>query len=470
MLCFPIRWFGLKGNPTHPPIVRALIALGPAHIKFGQLLSTRPDIVGAGLASELRVLQDRLPPFSTAEAKETVSRELGIDVNEVFTDFSDAVAAASIAQVHRATIRSTGGDVAVKVLRPGIERAFQRDIDAFHFAASIVGWLTPSFRRLRPRAVVAHFESVVLREIDLRMEAAAADELRAASERDQRIRVPAVNWSLSAKRVVTVDWVTGINLGDADELKAAGHDLPDLARRLLQMFLRQALRDGHFHADLHQGNLKVSDTGDLIVLDFGIMGRIDEFTRRVYAEILMGFIRKDYASVARVHFEAGYVPAEMDVYDFAQALRSVGEPISGMDASHISMARLLARLFEVTEQFGMTTRTELILLQRTMVVAEGVARTLDPQINIWETARPVVEEYIRSNVGLGAIRHNLVQTARMLQRIGPRLPQLIETAAEILEDKKPPKETRRGIGTGGAFVLGALTMLAAVIAFRYISF
>ena len=464
VLGFPIRWLGLKGNPQQPPIVRALTALGPAHIKFGQLLSTRPDIVGANLATELRILQDRLEPFSTEEAKATVKRELGIEVDEVFSEFSDSVAAASIAQVHHARLKDTGGDVAVKVLRPGIEKAFKRDVDALHFAASMVGFLVPGLRRLRPRAVIAHFESVVLRELDLRMEAAAADEIRAAAANDQRIRIPAVNWSLSARRVVTLDWVTGINLGDTEKLRAAGHDLPSLARRLLQMFLRQALRDGHFHADLHQGNLKVSDSGDIIVLDFGIMGRIDEYTRRVYAEILMGFIRKDYASVARVHFEAGYVPADKNVHDFAQALRSVGEPISGMAATHISMARLLSRLFEVTEQFGMKTRTELILLQRTMVVAEGVARTLDPQINIWETARPIVEDYIRSNVGLRAVRKDITAIARTMHRIGPRLPELMDTAMEALEARKEPRKVRRSRGLAIAFVIGAVVAAAALIA------
>ena len=468
-LVFPFRWAGLKGDPAQPPIVRALVSLGPAHIKFGQLLSTRPDIVGMNLATELRILQDRLPPFSTSVAKETVWHELDIDVDEHFSEFSDPVAAASIAQVHRATIRDGGGEVAVKILRPGIERAFKRDIDAFHLAAALVGLLVPKTRRLQPRAVISHFESVVTRELDLRREAAAADELRSAAADDEGIRVPAVNWLLSAKRVVTVDWVDGINLADTDELSNAGHDLPDLARRLLQMFLRQALRDGHFHADLHQGNLKVSETGELLVLDFGIMGRIDEYTRRVYADILLGFIQKDYENVARVHFEAGYVPAENDVHDFAQALRSVGEPISGMDASRISMARLLAHLFEVTEQFGMTTRTELILLQRTMVVAEGVARTLDPQINIWETARPVVEDYIRSNAGIRAVRRDVRRIARIISRMGPHLPQLAEKMVKSMEDGSGPERHPPTVGRTAYFMLGALTMAVILLGIKVLS-
>ena len=468
-LLLPLRWFGRRGDPEQPPIVRALTALGPAHIKFGQLLSTRPDIVGTRLASELRILQDRLPPFAKSQAKDTVHQELGIDVDEVFLDFSDPVAAASIAQVHRATIRDGGGEVAVKVLRPGIEKAFRRDIDAFHFAAAVIGFLLPFARRLRPRAVISHFEGVVLRELDLRMEAAAADELRAAAANDEGIRIPAVNWSLSGKRVVTVDWVDGVNLGDTEELKKAGHDLPELGRRLLQTFLRQALRDGHFHADLHQGNMKVSGAGDLILLDFGIMGRIDSFTRRAYAEILMGFLRRDYESVARVHFDAGYVPADRNVHDFALALRSVNEPISGMDASRISMARLLAHLFEVTEQFGMATRTELILLQRTMVVAEGVARSLDPNINIWETARPVVDEYVRSHVGIRAARRDIEQVARTIRRIGPRLPKLIDDAVSRLDPNSRPARSRWLSRQATAYMLGALTMAVGIIAVHFLT-
>ena len=468
-LLAPFRWIGVKGNPEQPPIVRALNALGPAYIKFGQLLSTRPDIVGSKLADELRILQDKLPPFATSEAKETVRHELGIDVDETFLEFSDPVAAASIAQVHRAIIRDGGGEVAVKVLRPGIEKAFKRDVDAFHFAAAMIGFLLPFSRRLRPRAVVSHFESVVLRELDLRLEAAAADELRSAAVNDEGITIPAINWHLSGRRVVTIGWVDGINLGNMEELRSAGHDLPGLGRRLLQMFLRQVLRDGHFHADLHQGNLKVSDSGDLVVLDFGIMGRIDEFTRRTYAEIVMGFLRRDYENVARVHFEAGYVPSDRNIHEFAQALRSVNEPIFDMEASRISMAKLLAHLFEVTEQFGMTTRTELILLQRTMVVAEGVARTLDPKINFSDAARPIVDEYVRSNLGLTAARRDIKRVARTLHRIGPRLPDLIEGAVRKLDPKAKPERQQSVFQPAAVFLLGALTMATGILVIHFLT-
>ena len=238
--------------------------------------------------------------------------------------------------------------------------------------------------------------------------------------------VPRPHWHLSARRVLTTDWAEGIAMSDIAALRAAGHDLQLIGTRVLQLFLRHALRDGYFHADMHQGNLKVAANGDIVIYDFGIMGEIDEYTRRIYAEILMGFIRRDYVRVAEVHFEAGYVPRDRDIHDFARALRAVGEPIFGMEANQISMARLLAYLFEVTERFGMQTRTELILLQRTMVVVEGVARSLDAHINIWQVAKPIVEDYVRRNVGPQALLRDLGKTMLVLSRFGPKLPQLAE--------------------------------------------
>ena len=447
MLGWPFKWLGLKGDPGLPPVTRALTALGPAYIKFGQVLSTRPDIVGEDLAMQLKYLQDQLPPFSTDTAKAMVAEELRLPVDEVFSSFSEPVAAASIAQVHRATLRETGQDVAVKVLRPGIERAFRKDIDAFFFAARTIEFLSPSSRRLRPMDVISHFEGVVLGELDLRLESSAASEFADNTKNDAGFQVPKVLWQLSGRSVMTMDWAEGINLADNAALDAAGLDRTVLGARVLQLFLSHALRDGFFHGDMHQGNLKAAANGDLVAYDFGIMGRIDEYTRRVYAEILMGFIRKDYRRVAEVHFEAGYVPADRDIDEFARALRAVGEPIFGIEASRVSMARLLSFLFEVTEKFGMETRTELILLQRTMVVVEGVARSLDPHINIWEVAKPVVEGYITRNLGPLALMRDLAQTARILSRFGPRLPRLVEQAlirqAELPPPMRPPRTRRR---------------------------
>lgn len=467
VLGWPFQWLGYPGDPALPPIPRALTALGPAYIKFGQILSTRPDIVGPDLARELTILQDRLPEFPQAEAVAAVERDLGQTVGSLFSEFGPPVAAASLAQVHRATLRATGQPVAVKVLRPGIERAFLRDVDAFYLAAWLVENLAPFARRLRPRAVIEHFEGVVLGELDLRMEAAAAAEFRANAEKDPGFRVPAVIWPASGRRVLTMEWAAGVNMGDVAALRATGIDMVRLSERIIQAFLTHALRDGFFHADMHQGNLKLGPDGAVVALDFGIMGRIDPYTRRVYAEILMGFLRQDYLRVAEVHFEAGYVPKNRDLQAFAQALRSVGEPIFGQDASHISMARLLAHLFEVTERFGMETRTELILLQRTMVVVEGVARSLNPEMNMWETARPVVTAYIAENVGPQATARDLIAALRVLGRFGPKLPQMAERVL-VSFDAPPPEPPRRRLpawawALGGAVAGAALVSLGALL-------
>ncbi len=462
-LGWPFKWLGLKGNPGLPPATRALTALGPAYIKFGQILSTRPDIVGDELAEQLKYLQDKLPPFPTDIAKQMVEAELGIPVDQAFSEFSEPVAAASIAQVHRARLRDNGEEVAVKVLRPHIERAFRTDIDAFYLAARLIEMLSPASRRLRPMDVIAHFEGVVMGELDLRLESAAASEFAANTEKDEGFQVPKPVWNLSGRTVMTIGWAEGIALSDNAAIDAAGHDRARLATRVLQLFLSHALRDGYFHADMHQGNLKVAANGDIIAYDFGIMGRIDEYTRRVYAEILYGFIRRDYRRVAEVHFEAGYVPADRDIDEFARALRAVGEPIFGMEANRISMARLLAYLFEVTERFGMETRTELILLQRTMVVVEGVARSLDAHINIWQVARPIVEGYIRSNIGPRALARDLAKTARVLARFGPRLPGVVEGML-IRQTERPapvvaPKRTHPVVWMVAGAALTGLGML-----------
>jgi len=440
-LGLPFKWLGYRGDPTMPPATRALTALGPAYIKFGQVLSTRPDVVGDELAVQLRVLQDKLPPFSIEEAKAEVERELGLPVDQLFSEFSEPVAAASIAQVHRAKIAETGEDVAVKVLRPNIERAFRKDVDAFYLAARMVEIFSPGSRRLRPMDVIEHFDGVVRGELDLRLESSAASEFAANTENDEGFQLPPIKWNLSARRVMTLGWADGVPLGDNSAIDAAGHDRVALGNRVLQLFLNHALRDGFFHADMHQGNLKVAQNGDIIAYDFGIMGYIDEYTRRVYAEILYGFIRRDYKRVAKVHFEAGYVPADKDVDEFARALRAVGEPIFGMDATRISMARLLTYLFEVTERFGMETRTELILLQRTMVVVEGVARSLNPHINIWEIASPIVTSYITKSIGPRAVITDFANTAMVLARFGPRLPALVEDA--LMAQANPPQVDRR---------------------------
>ena len=462
-IVWPFQFLGRRGDQSLPPAPRALTAMGPAYIKFGQILSTRPDVVGPELAEQLRVLQDRLPPFSTDVAKQSFKSEIGLEADDVFSDFSEPVAAASIAQVHRGELKDTGQSVAIKVLRPEIERAFQKDLDTFYFAARLVEFVSPKSRRLKPMDVIAHFDGVVRGELDLRLESASASEFLANIKEDKGFSVPSVNWSLSSRRVMTLDWADGVPMGDVDALAAAGHNLSELGDRVLHMFLNHALRDGFFHADMHQGNLKVSSSGDIVAFDFGIMGHIDEYTRRVYAEILFGFIKRDYKRVAQVHFEAGYVPQDQDVDEFARALRAVGEPIFGMDASNISMGRLLSYLFEVTERFGMETRTELILLQRTMVVVEGVARSLNPQINIWEVARPIVEGYIKSNLGPAAVLNDLTTTLKVLARFGPRLPSLVEQALIKQSNPEPQIVKRSWNGSLKPFGLGFIFAFLAIL-------
>ena len=465
ILVFPFKYFGLKGDPSQPPILRSLTALGPAYIKFGQLLSTRPDVVGQTLADELKVLQDALPPFSQKIAIETIEKELGSKLEDLFSDFSHPIAAASLAQVHKATISNSTQVVAVKVLRPGVEKAFLKDVDAFYLLAKIVELFSKSSRRLKPVAVIEHFERIVREELDLRMEVSAAAEFKSNTEKDERFIVPSVFWDLSSRRVLTTEWVSGIPIGNVEDIKNSGADMTALASLIIQSFLRQALRDGFFHGDMHQGNLKLGPDGTLFVMDFGIMGRIDSYTRRVYAEILMGFLQKDYRRVAEVHFEAGYVPQTQDVEAFAQALRSVGEPIFGIEAKQISMARLLAHLFDVTERFGMATRTELILLQRSMVVVEGVSRSLDPNMNMWEAARPVVENYIKENLGPKAILNDAISTFKAFSRYGPHLPFLVERNLHWLLKKDSVQARRRRLPAlvGGLFLGGMLGSICTIL-------
>ena len=411
----------------------------------------------------MRLLQDNLPPFPTVAARNVVEAELGAPVDELFSEFSDSVAAASIAQVHKARLAGSGEAVAVKVLRPRIVRNMRRDIDAFYFAALVIETLAPGSRRLRPLDVVAHFEGVVMAELDLRLESANASEYAANAAKDEGIRVPMTRWDLSSRRVLTLDWLDGISLSDVEALDRAGHDRILLAQKVMTTFLGHALRDGYFHGDMHQGNLRVAENGDLVILDFGIMGRIDAYTRRVYAEILIGFIRRDYQRVAEVHFEAGYVPRDRDVTEFAQALRAVGEPIFGMEASRISMGRLLSHLFEVTERFGMETRTELLLLQRTMVVVEGVARSLDPHVNIWNVARPTVERYIAENVGPKAVLREALRTVRVLNRFGPKLPEIAEDI--LIRQMRAPAAPDRRPWLGRALLLVAVAVVGFGIGF-----
>lgn len=413
----------------------ALTRLGPPYVKLGQFLATRPDIVGVALARDLESLQDRMEPFPQAEAEAVVATALGRPVENVFAWFGPPVAAASIAQVHRAEMRTPEGrrPVAVKVLRPGVERRFAADLASFYFAARMAERHSAEARRLRLVEVVETLDRSVRFEMDFRLEAAAISEMAENTRADPDFRVPAVEWDLTAKEVLTLEWIEATPLSDRAALKAKGFDLSQLARALMQSFLRHAMRDGFFHADMHPGNLFVDAEGRLVAVDFGIMGRLGPKERRFLAEILYGFITRNYRRTAEVHFEAGYVPPHHSVESFAQAIRAIGEPIHNRTAEQISMARLLTLLFEVTGLFDMRTRPELLLLQKTMVVVEGVARSLDPKLDMWAVSEPVVREWIERNLGAIGRMESAAEGAIEIGRAFGSIPTLLARATTLAE-------------------------------------
>lgn len=403
-------------------LAAAMTELGPSFVKLGQVLSVRPDIVGLDLAADLGRLRDRLPPFPTAEAEAAIAAEFGAGSAQLYASFApEPVAAASIAQVHFAET-ADGEKVAVKILRPGIEAAFARDLALFAWLADLAETHWPGGARLRPRDAVATVADAVAIELDLRLEAAAASELAENFAGDDILLVPKVDWQRTGRRVLTLARIEGIPIEDREALLAAGIDLKETARRVIRVFLAQALRDGYFHADMHHGNLFVGADGRLELVDFGIMGRLDMATRRFMAEMLGAFLTGQWRRAAEVHFEAGYVPADRSVDAFAQACRSIGEPILGKPVAEISIGRLLAQLFQITETFGMRTQPHLLLLQKTMVTVEGVARHLDPEINFWDAARPEIEAWAAQNMGAEA---RLREAASQGLAAARRLPQVL---------------------------------------------
>jgi len=435
-----LPWEGAKeeasgdaGANAGERLASALAALGPAYIKLGQFLATRPDIIGPELADDLTSLQDKLPPFPMEEARRLIEEGLGKPVDEIFSFLSEPIAAASIAQVHRAKTRGSEThpeerDVAVKVLRPGIEKRFGDDLESFFWAAERIERNYAPARRLRPVEIVQTLADSVKLEMDLRLEAAAMSEMAENTAKDAGFRVPQIDWERTSKRVMTMEWIEGIPASDRAALAAAGHDMKRLGCQVIQSFLLHAMRDGFFHADMHQGNLFVDAEGRLVAVDFGIMGRIGPNERRFMAEILYGLIMRDYVRVAEIHFEAGYVPGSKSKYAFAQALRSVAEPIFGRPAREVSMGKLLAQLFQVTEQFDMRTRPELILLQKTMVVVEGVARDFDPDHNIWESAEPVLKAWMVERMAPEARLEEAAAGALQLGRMMSHLPDVLDRA------------------------------------------
>jgi len=415
---------GTKGQR----LVRAFQELGPTFIKLGQALSVRSDLVGEDIARELAELQDNVPPFHFSQVKDVIEAEFGKSLEDLFSEFDPKpVAAASIAQVHFATTLA-GEEVAVKILRPNVEKAFSRDIELFYWIAHSVERAMPKFRRLKPVEVVHNFEETVILEMDLRMEASAAAELQGNMADDPDIKVPLVTWQLTSQQVLTLERVHGVEIDDQNALESAGHDVKEVMRKAATIFFNQVYRDGFFHADMHPGNLFVADDGRIIVIDFGIMGRVKRQTRVHLAQMLLGFLNRDYRKVADVHFDAGYIPSHKSRATFAQACRSIGEPIFELPQNEISLARLLSQLYKVSEEFEMETQPQLLLLQKTMVLAEGLGRTLDPNANFWELARPLVAEWGRKNLGPEARVRAAVDD---LRSVGDRVHNLLE-AVEVL--------------------------------------
>jgi ubiquinone biosynthesis protein len=439
---WPIRlvsWPFVRNRPKETRVAQALTSLGPSYVKLGQFLGTRGDLIGPELAADLRQLQDRLPPFSQAEARAAIEEALGGKVEDHFVEFGPPVAAASIAQVHKAKVRvivdgiETLRDVAVKILRPNVEKRFKRDLDSYVFAARLIERIHAPIRRLKPMAIVDNLARTTQLEMDLRLEAAAISEMADNIKGDVgveggTIRVPSVDWRRTQRRVLTIEWIDGTPIANRAALIAQGFDLKALGVVVLRSFLRHAMRDGFFHGDMHQGNLLVDAQGQVVAVDFGIVGRLGPRERKFLAEILFGLITRDYRRAAQIHFDAGYVPSHHSVEVFAQAMRAIGEPIHGRTADEISMADLLGQLFAYTEVFDMVTRPELILLQKSMVIVEGVARSLDPTLNLWTAAEPIAKEWIETNYGVVGRLRDVGDGAGAMGRLLAEVPRLLEQA------------------------------------------
>jgi ubiquinone biosynthesis protein len=420
----------LKKQRPGQRLALALQELGPSFIKLGQALSVRADLVGEDIADDLSGLQDNLPPFAAAEARQAIETEFDRKLEDLFSAFDDEpVAAASIAQVHFA-VNSDGDEVAVKILRPGIEQAFARDLDLLRWLAETVERHAPRLRRLRPVEIIETLAKSVAEEMDLRLEAAAGTELRNNFGNDPSFRIPAMDWTRTGRRVLTVERISGFPIDEIARIEQAGLDTTNLVGAMARAFFLQVFRDGFFHADLHPGNLLIDEDGAVHAVDFGIMGRLDRQTRFYLAEMLSSFLAGDYLRVADVHIRAGYVPAHQSREAFAQAARAIAEPILGLPLKDISLARLLAQLFQITERFEMETQPQLLLLQKTMLVAEGVSRKLCPETNMWELARPLIEEWMADEMAVEA------RAAEMLDEAGrliERLPHLISTLGEAAD-------------------------------------
>ncbi len=471
-------WFFSLGTRKlrEPDYASAFREIGPAAIKLGQTLATRPDIVGEDAVKNLLSLQDSLPPVPFAQIRSQIERGFEQPLENLFASIDpEPVGSASIAQVHKG-VTTQGRTVAVKVLRPGIREKFERDIATYEWAAAHLEGLGGEARRLRPRLTIANFKRWTNSELDLRREAASASELAQAMRGFAGYAIPSIDWDRTNGRVLTIEWIDGLKIADVEGLRAAGHDMPDLARRLVLAFLTQAISAGFFHADMHQGNLFVRPDGTIVAIDFGIMGRIDRRARQWLAEILYGLTTGNYRRVAEIHFEAQYVPSYHSVDEFATALRAVGEPMRGKPVSELSVGQMLDGLFAITRDFDMQTQPHLLLLQKTMVMVEGIATQLHPGINMWDVSAPFVRSWIREELGPEAALADRIRedakTLLGLPALVRRLQELYPPKGGAPESQPLPEvelvwERRRRpgggwLGSGLGYVLSALGGAALV--------
>lgn len=388
----------VEGRPGQR-LAKALYELGPTYIKFGQILSTRSDVIGEEIAKDLSELQDRLPSFDSEEALKTIETSFKQKREDLFESFDPMpVAAASIAQVHRAVTKD-GRNVAVKILRPLIQEKMKRDLEFFAFMAARLEKLNPRMKRLKFRQVLDLFKNVAKQETDLLLEAAAASEFQENFKDHPYFKVPRIDWSLTNSYVMTTEYIEGIRIDDLDGIKKYKLNPQDILKHATDAFFKQIFEDGFFHADLHPGNLLVTKEGVIYVLDFGITGRINWQSRFYLGDIFVGFLSRDYKLVTDAHFKAGYVSQAQSRDQFMLACRSIAEPVLDRPLNQISVAKLLARLFKVTEEFHMETQPQLLLLQKSMLIAEGVGRILNPQVNMWELSRPLMEKWTQINRG-----------------------------------------------------------------------
>ena len=445
-------------------IAQALNQLGPSFIKLGQLISTRPDIIGDVIAKDMALLRDSLPPFSKLIAIKIIETEFQKNINKIFQNFSDPVAAASIAQVHFAEIlyENKTIEVAVKILRPNIKEIIEDEMKRLEWLTNFLERFQ-EFKRLQAGSIIKKAKEVIKFELDLRYEAAAASELLENTKNDQNFEVPKVYWDKVSQKVLTITKVDGIPIDKIEETKI---NKEKVAKNLITTFLRQSIRDGYFHADLHQGNLFINESSGLIAVDFGIMGRLNKQNRRYLAEIIYGFIKQDYIEIARIHQEAGLIEKDIAIEDFSQALRSIGEPIINQKAKNISMGNVLVQLFEITKQFNMSLQPQLLLLQKTMIIVEGVARNLDPNINFWEISKPEIEEWLKDELGIKNRLKETQESLKILARRVPELPNFLSRAEnaidKISEINKYKNKDTKYIYKGGIILIIIVGIIALI--------